>query len=141
MRTAVPCRSSTASSRARTSASPCPSAQSAIARPMSRRRNRLMRRRFAGKKVLGGISAHVLMDVVLASLVAALAAMLGGCADLLPRRDATPPVQAPVIDRQAASATLISGYLENLQRLVQSAPAQQAEMAATAQREYDLAPT
>jgi hypothetical protein len=99
-----------------------------------------MRRRFAGKKVLG-VSAHVLMDVVLASLVAALAAMLGGCADLLPRRDSTPPVQAPVIDRQAASATLISGYLENLQRLVQSAPAQQAEMAATAQREYDLAPT
>src|SRR3954463_7562029 len=120
MRTAVPCRSSTASSPARTSASPCPSAQSAIARRTSRRRNRLMRREL---------------------VVVAGALLLSSCADLLPRKDTTPPVQAPVIDRQAASATLISGYLENLQRLVQSAPAQQAEMAATAQREYDLAPT
>jgi hypothetical protein len=71
----------------------------------------------------------------------AFAVLLSGCADLLPRKDTSPPVPAPVIDRQAASATLISGYLENLQRLVQSAPAQQAEMAASAQREYDLAPT
>jgi hypothetical protein len=67
--------------------------------------------------------------------------LVSGCADLLPRKDTSPPVPAPVIDRQAASATLISGYLENLQRLVQSAPAQQAETAAAAQREYDLAPT
>ncbi len=56
------------------------------------------------------------------------------------QRRSRPPVQAPVIDRQAASATLISGYLENLQRLVQSAPAEQAEIAAAAQREYDMAP-
>lgn len=74
--------------------------------------------------------------------LAALLTLLGGCAtDLLTRRDSRPPVQAPVVDRQAASATLISGYLENLQRLVQSAPAEQAEIAAAAQREYDMAPT
>ena len=74
-------------------------------------------------------------------LLAALA-LLSGCAtDFLSRRDTRPPVQPPVIDRQAASAALISGYLENLQRLVQSAPAQQAEIAAAAQREFDVAPT
>lgn len=78
-------------------------------------------------------------DVLLVTLVAAL---MSGCAtDLFMRKDSRPPVQAPVIDRQAASAALISGYLENLQRLVQSAPAEQAEIAAAAQREYDLAPT
>ena len=99
-----------------------------------------MRRRFAGKKVLG-ISLVVLIDGVLATLVAAIGALLGGCADMLPRSDSRPPAQMPVVDRQAASATLISGYLESLQRLVQSAPAEQAEIAAAAQREYDLAPT
>jgi hypothetical protein len=52
-----------------------------------------------------------------------------------------PAEQAPVVDRAAASATLIVGYLEGLQRLVQSAPAEQAEIVAGAQREYELAPT
>lgn len=67
---------------------------------------------------------------------------LSGCAtDLLVRKDSRPPVQAPVIDRAAASETLVTGYLENLRRLVQSAPAEQAEIAAAAQREYDMAPT
>jgi hypothetical protein len=47
----------------------------------------------------------------------------------------------PVIDRATASATLISGYLENLQRLVLSAPAEQAEAVVAAQREFDMAPT
>lgn len=85
--------------------------------------------------------ALVSVDVLLVTLAAAVAGVLGGCADLMPRNDSRPPVQAPVIDRQAASATLISGYLENLQRLVQSAPAEQAEITAAAQREYDMAPT
>jgi hypothetical protein len=77
-----------------------------------------------------------------AAAIMAVLACLGGCTpELFMRKDSRPPVQAPVIDRQAAAATLISGYLENLQRLVQSAPAQQAEIAAATQREYDLAPT
>ncbi|MEJ0038399.1 MAG: hypothetical protein WDO68_20360 [Gammaproteobacteria bacterium] len=81
-------------------------------------------------------------DASVAALAAALLALLGGCStDLLTRKDSRPPVQAPVVDRAAASATLITGYLENLQRLVQSAPAEQAEIAAAAQREYDMAPT
>ena len=48
---------------------------------------------------------------------------------------------APVIDRAAASSTLITSYLEGLQKLALSSPAQQAEIVAAAQREYDLAPT
>src|SRR5512139_744759 len=108
------------SSPARTSASPCPSAHSATSKH-SRRRNRRMRRELI--------------------VIAGAALLLSGCADLMPRKETRVPVQTPVIDRQAASAALISGYLENLQRLVQSAPAEQAEIAAAAQREYDMAPT
>jgi hypothetical protein len=81
------------------------------------------------------------LDLMAATLLAAFIALLAGCSDLLPRNDSRPVAPAPVIDRQAASATLITGYLENLQRLVQSAPAEQAEIAAGAQREYDMAPT
>ena len=93
-----------------------------------------------GAKV-AAVATFGLVDAIVTGIIVAMLACLGGCADLLPHKDTSPPVPAPVVDRQAASATLISGYLENLQRLVQSAPAQQAEMAAAAQREYDLAPT
>ena len=48
---------------------------------------------------------------------------------------------APVPDRAAASASALTECLELLQKLVQAAPAEQAEMLATAQREYELAPT
>lgn len=50
-------------------------------------------------------------------------------------------VVTPVPDRAAASASVLNEYIELLQKLVQSAPAEQAEILATAQREYDLAPT
>ena len=83
-----------------------------------------------------------LIEVIAMPFLVAILALLSGCAtDLLVRKDSRPPVPAPVVDRAAASETLVSGYLENLRRLVQSAPAEQAEMAAAAQREYDLAPT
>lgn len=94
-----------------------------------------------GDRPLAIARAHLTAITPLIALIS-LGTLLSGCVtDLLVRKDSRPPVQAPVIDRQAAAATLISGYLENLQRLVQSAPAQQAEIAAAAQREYDLAPT
>jgi hypothetical protein len=48
---------------------------------------------------------------------------------------------APAVDRTALSATVLSGYLEFLQRLVQAAPAEQAELMAATQREYEIAPT
>lgn len=84
-----------------------------------------------------------LIDALIVAAITGFFALLSGCdtASLLKRNDSHTPVQAPVIDRTAASATLITGYLENLQRLVQSAPAEQAEIAAAAQREYDMAPT
>jgi len=47
----------------------------------------------------------------------------------------------PVIDRADTSAKLVTGYVDLLQRLVQGAPAQQAEILVTAQREYQQAPT
>jgi hypothetical protein len=48
---------------------------------------------------------------------------------------------APAVDRVVLSATVLSGYLEFLQRLVQAAPAEQAELMAATQREFEIAPT
>src|SRR5882724_10544466 len=139
MRTAAACRSSMASSPARISASPCPSAHSAIDRPaidrrISRRRNRRMPRKPATRSArIAKLVAVVALELIAVTLLAALV----GCTDLLTRADPRAAAPARVIDRQAMSATLITGYLENLQRLVQSAPAEQAEIATAAQREYD----
>lgn len=51
------------------------------------------------------------------------------------------PSPAPVVNSAAASSTALSEYLQLLQRLVQGRPAEQAEIVASAQREYDTAPT
>jgi YfhG lipoprotein len=76
------------------------------------------------------------------ALAGALLVSLAGCpANLLTRTDTRPPPPQPVVDRAAASGTLIAGYIEGLQKLVLSAPAEQAEIVAAAQREYELAPT
>jgi hypothetical protein len=48
---------------------------------------------------------------------------------------------APVVDRAAASAAVLTEYVQLLQRLVQGAPAEQAEIVATAQKDYETAPT
>lgn len=48
---------------------------------------------------------------------------------------------APAIDKAATSAALLASYLDVLQKLVQGAPAEQAEILVSAQREYELAPT
>ena len=103
-----------------------------------------MRREHADKraKFARRITAGIIEVIAMPFVIAILVLLLTGCAtDLLTRKDSRPPVPAPVIDRAAASATLITDYLENLRRLVQAAPAEQAEIAAAAQREYDLAPT
>ncbi len=70
--------------------------------------------------------------VVLAALVAS------GCADLGATHAAAPP---PPPSPQATSATLLAQYLELLQRLVSGPAAEQAEILASAQHDYDLAPT
>jgi hypothetical protein len=74
-------------------------------------------------------------------LATALAGVLvSACASDQPRdRDPRPP--APVIDRNAASAAVLTDDLQLLQKLVQGAPAEQAEITAAAQREYETAPT
>ena len=47
----------------------------------------------------------------------------------------------PAVDRAVASAGALAAYLEVLQRLVESGPAEQAEIVVAAQREFELAPT
>ena len=70
--------------------------------------------------------------------------LLSGCgaaADLL-NRGATRNVEPqPVVDRAAASATVITAYLEALQRLIAAPAAEQAEIVTGAQHDYELAPT
>ena len=74
-----------------------------------------------------------------AALVAACAALLGaGCASMAGK---TPPPPPPVVDQAAMANTVLSGYLQTLQSLVQGQPAQQAEIVADAQRDYDSTPT
>ncbi len=79
-----------------------------------------------------------------ASLAVALCgALVVACTPDLFTRTAPPRASevAPVIDRAAASATVITGYLDGLQKLVIAAPAEQAEIVTAAQRDYELAPT
>jgi hypothetical protein len=45
------------------------------------------------------------------------------------------------VDRTAASGSVIASYLEGMQKLVLSAPAEQAEFVTAAQREFEMAPT
>jgi hypothetical protein len=70
------------------------------------------------------------------------ATLLSACtADLLGRKTQRAPDPMPVVDRSAASATVITSYLDGLQKLLTSQPADQAEIVAAAQREFELAPT
>src|SRR5262245_11727363 len=79
----------------------------------------------------------------IAAVAACLAVVLSACgaADLLNRKAPRGDDSAPVIDRTAASATVITSYLDGLQKLLTSPPAEQAELIAAAQHDYELAPT
>ena len=69
-----------------------------------------------------------------------LSALLSACATDSPReREPRPP--APVVDKNAASVAVLTEDLQLLQRLAQAAPAEQAEITAAAQRDYETAPT
>ena len=65
---------------------------------------------------------------------------LGGCAAFdvgpSPERNVAPPP-----DRNATAAMSVADILGELRRLCEAMPAQQAEIVATAQREYELAPS
>jgi len=52
-----------------------------------------------------------------------------------------PPAPEPVVNPAAASSTVLGEHLQLLQRLLQAPAAEQAEIVAAAQREYDSAPT
>jgi len=75
-------------------------------------------------------------------LAAALgAALLSSCSTEFGARDQEVRQATPVVDRNAASAAALTENLQLLQRLVQAAPAEQAEITAAAQRDFDSAPT
>lgn len=74
---------------------------------------------------------------VLAALVAGLA--LSACVPTSGQRggDSAPE---PVVDRASTQALIVTGHLEVLQRLLAGLPAEQAEIVATARREFEDAP-
>jgi hypothetical protein len=76
-----------------------------------------------------------------AAMAIATVALSTGCADLTASREAPTRPAAPVVDRNAASAAVVNDYVQLLQKLIQGAPAEQAEIVATAQRDYETAPT
>lgn len=76
-----------------------------------------------------------------AALPACFAALaLSACSALGDLGGKTAP-PAPVINRAEMQAMLVTGHLEVLQRLLSSRPAEQAEIVATARRDFDEAPT
>jgi hypothetical protein len=70
--------------------------------------------------------------------VLALAA-ISGCAGLMSNQHPPPP--EPPVRPAAADAGLLGDYVQLLQRLVQAPAAEQAEIVASAQRDYDAAAT
>jgi len=69
--------------------------------------------------------------------VAALLA-IGACANLAPQRAPPPP---PPVNPAATASTVLGEYLTLLQHLLQGPPAEQAEIVASAQHDYNAAPT
>jgi len=66
--------------------------------------------------------------------------MLAGCADGLGGSSIRKTETLPPVDRAAASAASLARQLVVLQRLIQGAPAEQAEILAAAKHAYDTAP-
>ena len=76
---------------------------------------------------------------VLMTVVTATAMLATACTTDFPPREQQKP--APVVDRAAVSAAVLADDIQLLQRLVQGAPAEQAEIVAAAQKDYETAPT
>jgi len=79
-----------------------------------------------------------------AALVAlvALVAMLGGCSSMMPQPHAAPAPQAQQTpdNGDLAAAVLMAHTFQDMQRLVQAAPAEQAEILAAARAAYQRTP-
>ena len=76
------------------------------------------------------------------ALALALALALVGC-NAMPERQQAPPPQrtdSGVDDRDVAAAVLIADSFQTMQRLAQSAPAEQAEILAAARQAYQRTP-
>lgn len=67
--------------------------------------------------------------------------LLSACASDYAARDREQRPPPPVVDKNAASVAVLTEDLQLLQRLAQGAPAEQAEIVAATQRDYDTAPT
>ena len=65
--------------------------------------------------------------------------LLGACTPFLSGQ--SPPTPPPIVNPSATSSTVLNEDLLLLQKLVQGQPAEQAEIVARAQRDYDTAPT
>jgi len=85
------------------------------------------------------MSLNVTRVTIPAFFIAAAALLATACTTQLAPREHHEP--APVVDRAAASAAVLNDYMQLLQRLIQGAPAEQAEIVATAQKDYETAPT
>jgi hypothetical protein len=72
-----------------------------------------------------------------AALLAAL--LLGACTSFTSGQ--RPPSPPPMVNPSATSSTVLNEDLLLLQKLVQGQPSEQAEIVASAQRDYDTAPT
>ena len=82
----------------------------------------------AAQRTRGGLVALLLGTLVLA-----------GCASLMSNQ--RPPTPPPVVSPTATSSAVLNEDLVLLQKLVQGPPATQAEIVASARRDYDTAPT
>ncbi|MGH8208740.1 MAG: hypothetical protein ACREU6_03960 [Steroidobacteraceae bacterium] len=94
------------------------------------------------KHTLGALATATLTSAARAALVTIVIALLI-CActtDIFPREH---PAHAapPVVNRTAITSTVLADDLQLLQTLVQGTPSDQAEIVATAQRDYETAPT
>lgn len=65
---------------------------------------------------------------------------LAGCGGALPLKRSHDPV-VPAIDRNSTETQVITAYLDTCLRLARGAPAEQAEILATASNDYSAAPT
>jgi hypothetical protein len=83
---------------------------------------------------------HNASQTALALLTAAMVALTTGCGAVLPIKRSHEPA-LPIIDRNSTETQGITAYLDVCMRLARGAPAEQAEILATASNDYSAAPT
>jgi hypothetical protein len=71
--------------------------------------------------------------------IATLAGAIGGCGAMPSTRAKEPAL--PSVDRNATETTVIAGYLDICLRMARGTPAEQAEILAVANNDYNAAPT